>query len=95
MARAVEITDGPYTDQGVLLIDLRYNSLEQLFDGMNLAKGGYVYLTDSNGDLIYHPNGQLISSGLAMENNDNTAILRDGNYQEQWQGQTGSIYKNK
>ena len=88
MARAVEITDGPYTDQGVLLIDLRYNSLEQLFDGMNLAKGGYVYLTDSNGDLIYHPNGQLISSGLAMENNDNTAILRDGNYQEQWQGQT-------
>ncbi len=41
---------------------------------MNLAKGGYVYLTDSNGDLIYHPNGQLISSGLAMENNDNTAI---------------------
>lgn len=88
VARAVEITDGPYTDQGVLLIDLRYNSLEQLFDGMNLAKGGYVYLTDSNGDLIYHPNGQLISSGLAMENNDNTAILRDGNYQEQWQGQT-------
>ena len=71
-----------------MLIDLRYNSLEQLFDGMNLAKGGYVYLTDSNGDLIYHPNGQLISSGLAMENNDNTAILRDGNYQEQWQGQT-------
>ena len=56
VARAVEITDGPYTDQGVLLIDLRYNSLEQLFDGMNLAKGGYVYLTDSNGDLIYHPN---------------------------------------
>ena len=38
VARAVEITDGPYTDQGVLLIDLRYNSLEQLFDGMNLAK---------------------------------------------------------
>ena len=26
VARAVEITDGPYTDQGVLLIDLRYNS---------------------------------------------------------------------
>ena len=67
VARAVEITDGPYTDQGVLLIDLRYNSLEQLFDGMNLAKGGYVYLTDSNGNLIYHPDGQLISSGIVAE----------------------------
>ena len=30
VARAVEITDGPYTDQGVLLIDLRYNSLALL-----------------------------------------------------------------
>ena len=36
--RAVEITDGPYTDQGVSRIDLRYNSLEQLFDGMNLER---------------------------------------------------------
>ena len=91
VARAVEITDGPYTDQGVLLIDLRYNSLEQLFDGMNLAKGGYVYLTDSNGNLIYHPDGQLISSGIVAENNDNTAVLKDGNYQEQWQGQTRMV----
>ena len=91
MARAVEITDGPYTDQGVLLIDLRYNSLEQLFDGMNLAKGGYVYLTDTNGNLIYHPDGQLISSGIVAENNDNTAMLKDGNYQEQWQGQTRMV----
>ena len=91
VARAVEITDGPYTDQGVILIDLRYNSLEQLFEGMSLAKGGYVYLTDSNGELIYHPDGQLISSGLVAENNENTAVLRDGNYQEQWQGQTRMV----
>ena len=36
LSRAVEITQGPSTDQGVLLIDIRYNSLEQLFDGVNL-----------------------------------------------------------
>ena len=95
VARAVEITDGPYTDQGVLLIDLRYNSLEQLFDGMNLAKGGYVYLTDSNGDLIYHPNGQLISSGIVMENNDNTAMLKGWKLSGAMAGtDPGSIYKN-
>ena len=49
LSRAVEITQGPSTDQGVLLIDIRYSSLEQLFDGVNLGNGGYVYLISSSG----------------------------------------------
>ena len=63
LSRAVEITQGPSTDQGVLLIDIRYNSLEQLFDGVNLGNGGYVYLISSDGEIIYHPRAQLIDSG--------------------------------
>ena len=47
VTRAVAITQGPYTDQGVLLIDIRYNSLEQLFDSVSLGNGGYVYLISS------------------------------------------------
>ena len=64
LSRAVEITRGPSTDQGVLLIDIRYSSLEQLFDGVNLGNGGYVYLISSSGEIIYHPQAQLLTQEL-------------------------------
>lgn len=86
LSRAVEITQGPYTDQGVLLIDIRYSSLEELFDGVNLANGGYVYLISSDGEIIYHPMAQLIDSGLVKENNKEAAGLRDGNYEQEFHG---------
>lgn len=87
LSRAVEITNGPYTDQGVLLIDIRYNSLEQLFDGVNLGNGGYAYLISSDGEIIYHPRAQLIDSGIVKENNLEAAGLRDGNYKEVFGGE--------
>ena len=86
LSRAVEITQGPHTEQGVLLIDIRYNSLEQLFDGVNLGNGGYMYLISSEGEIIYHPKAQLIDSGQEMENNREAASYRDGNYTEIFQG---------
>ena len=87
MSRAVEITNGPYTDQGVLLIDIRYNSLERLFDGVNLGNGGYAYLISSDGEIIYHPKAQLIDSGIVRENNLEAAGLKDGNYEEVFDGE--------
>ena len=58
MSRAVEITNGPYTDQGVLLIEI-----------------------------IYHPKAQLIDSGIVKENNQESAGLKDGNYEEVFDGE--------
>ena len=86
VTRAVEITQGPYTDQGVLLIDIRYNSLEQLFDSVSLGNGGYVYLISSGGDIIYHPRAQLLDSGIARENNVKASEYRDGNHEELFEG---------
>ena len=59
----VEITEGSSTEQGVLLIDIRYDSLEQLFDEITLGNGGYVYLIGTDGELIYHPESQLCIPG--------------------------------
>lgn len=84
LSRAVEITQGSSTTQGVLLIDIRYDSLEQLFD-VALGNGGYAYLMSSDGELIYHPKIQLIDSGIYEENNLAAAGYRDGNYREQFQ----------
>ena len=87
MSRAVEITKGPYTDQGVLLIDMRYDGLEEFFDGVTLGNQGYVYLMDGDGEIIYHPMAQLLYSGVRTENNLQAASYRDGNHQEVFEGQ--------
>lgn len=86
MSRAVEITEGPFTNQGVLLLDLRYSSLEQMLNEMKLGNDGYLYLISGNGEIIYHPKAQLIHSGLAKENNEMAASYRDGSHRETFMG---------
>ena len=87
VTRAVELTQGADTHQGVLLIDVRYDSLEQLFNGVSLGNGGYVYLIGNDGEIIYHPDAQLIYSGHEEENHQAAAGYRDGGYKEEFQGE--------
>lgn len=86
LSRAVELTSGTSTAQGVLLVDISYSSLEQLFDGVTAGKGGYVYLISSDGALLYHPKMQLIDSGRMQENNLAAAGYKDGNHLEEFGG---------
>lgn len=91
LSRAVEITQGTTTNQGVLLLDIRYSSLEQLLDNVTLGNGGYVYLMSNDGELIYHPKLQLIDSGQEEENNLVAAGYRDGNHKERFNGEERTI----
>lgn len=91
LSRAVEITKGTSTDQGVLLIDISYGSLQQLLDGVSMGSQGYLYLLSSGGELIYHPKIQLIDAGLEQENIQTAAGYRDGNYQETFQGKKRDV----
>lgn len=86
LSRAVEITNGTSTSQGVLLVDISYASLEQLFDGINMGRGGYFYIINSNGEILYHPKMQLIDSGWEEENNIQAAGYSDGNNEEIFAG---------
>lgn len=65
---AVELTHGTSTSQGVLLVDIRYSSLEQLFGGITTGRGGYFYMISGNGEILYHPQMQLLDSGWVQEN---------------------------
>ncbi|WP_077610534.1 sensor histidine kinase [Clostridium sp. Marseille-P2415] len=91
LSRAVELTEGTSTTQGVLLVDLSYSSLEHLFDGVTTGKGGYVYLISNDGEILYHPKIQLIDSGRMQENNKIAAGYKDGNHREEFQGKTRII----
>ena len=79
---AAEITEGKSVTTGILLIDLRYNGISELFNSIKLTNNGYVYLISRDGRIIYHPRHQLIATGL-WENaalDADLAGYRDGDY---------------
>ncbi len=87
LTRAVEITHGTSTEQGILLLDIRYSSLQQILDNITLGNQGYLYMVSSSGDLIYHPRMQMIETGQMSENTAMAADYRDGSFRERYEGE--------
>lgn len=86
MSRAVEITVGGSTEQAVLLIEMAYQGIEEVLDEVTLGNGGYIYLMDSKGEIIWHPKFELIASGRVKENNLVAAGYDDGSREEVFNG---------
>ena len=91
LTRAVEITHGTATEQGILLIDIRYSSLQQMLEDISLGNQGYLYMIGSDGELIYHPKMQLIETGQMSENISAATGYRDGNYKEVYNGEERNV----
>ena len=51
----------------VLLVDLNFRVIEQLARSVQLGPRGYLFITDADGSIIYHPQQQLIYSDLVSE----------------------------
>ena len=91
LSRHVQLTRDGATEGGVLLVDMSFSGIEQVCRDVTLGSGGYLYLIDGDGELIYHPRQQLIYTGLLAENNRAAAEYRDGSHQEKFQGQTRQV----
>ena len=87
LSRYVQLTREGSTYSGVLLVDMGFSGIEQVCRDVELANGGYIYLTDAEGEIIYHPRQQLIYAGLETENNLAAAALPDGAHAETFQGE--------
>lgn len=88
LSRAVELTDNGNSTLGVLLVDMNYSSIEQLFGKANSDNSSeYVYLVDSNGEIIYHPKQKLIYTNLYEENNMEAISYEDGSHEEVFEGE--------
>ncbi len=87
LSRAVELTKSGNSTLGVLLVDMNYSSIEQILEKANSDNvTEYLYLMDSNGEIIYHPKQQLINSGIYSENNLETVHYEDGNREDVYDG---------
>ncbi|MCD8083766.1 MAG: histidine kinase, partial [Clostridiales bacterium] len=94
MSRSVELIHGTSTEQGVLLVDMSYTSLRQLLENIRLVNGGYLYLVGGMGEVIYHPQMQLLGSGFSEfeeEGAEDVSSYRDGSYLESVRGEKRDI----
>ena len=70
---------------GVFFVDLNYNSIRELCERISLGNKGYIYILDKDGSIVYHPQQQLIYSGMkheliseVMESTDSSFLTEDG-----------------
>lgn len=91
LSRGVEITRSGSTSSGILLVDMNFSGIEQLLNMANSGDMGYMYLMDQEGQIIYHPQQNLIYSDLVEENNAAAITYDDGKHEEIFQGEERGI----
>lgn len=65
---------------GILLVDVNFKSIDELSKRVSLGKRGYVYIIDALGNIVYHPQQQLIYAGLKYENIERVLSYSYGKY---------------
>lgn len=61
-------------------LDLSFSSISSYINNVGIGQRGYCFLMDTDGNIIYHPQQQLIYSGLKSEDTSALAALEDGAY---------------
>ncbi|MBC8078782.1 MAG: sensor histidine kinase [Gorillibacterium sp.] len=87
MSKGVEFTQGGQTVKGILLIDVNFRIIDELCRRVSLGKRGYVYLLDPVGNLIYHPQQQLIYLNLKRENVERALNYSYGSFKDELDGE--------
>lgn len=65
---------------GVLLVDLNYSVINDLCNKIKLGKKGYIFILDQDGNIVYHPQQQLIYSSLKTEMIDQVMSSNTNNF---------------
>ena len=60
--------------------DLSFSSISSYINNVSIGQRGYCFLIDRDGNIIYHPQQQLLYAGLKSEDTEALSALRDGTY---------------
>lgn len=58
-------------------VDISFYNIASYVDDVGIGQHGYCYIADDNGNIVYHPQQQLIYARLKEENHD---IMENGTY---------------
>ncbi|MDB4865890.1 MAG: histidine kinase [Cohnella sp.] len=81
MSKSIKLTVGGQETNAVLLVDVNFKMIDDLSRSVKLGQKGYAYIIDeSAGNIIYHPQQQLIYAGLKYENVEQALKYTYGSY---------------
>ena len=73
--------DGPGEERWAAL-DIRCGDISSYINGVGIGQRGYCFLMDAEGNIVYHPQQQLLYSELKRENIALISALPDGSHVE-------------
>ena len=76
---AAKKSEAPVFENGVYIaVDFSFVKLADYIDKVGVGSHGYCYIADNGGNVIYHPQQQMIFSGLKSESNEPVSKLSGG-----------------
>jgi two-component system sensor histidine kinase YesM len=66
---------------------MNFSVIEEVCSQVELGKRGYIYVVDKSGNIIYHPQQQVIYAGLKDENIQKALEIGSGSYVEKHGGE--------
>ena len=66
LSRSISNSASPGVN-GIFFVDLNYNAIRALCENISLGNRGYIYILDQSGSIVFHPQQQLIYSGMKQE----------------------------
>lgn len=67
-----------FSQQVFVAIDFKFSSIAKYINKVSIGQRGYCYIVNSKGEIIYHPQQQMLFSGLKEENAKEVSALSDG-----------------
>ncbi|MGE7612747.1 MULTISPECIES: sensor histidine kinase [unclassified Paenibacillus] len=68
ISKLIQYQENGVLKTGILLMDFNFRTIDELSKQVKLGKRGYAYILDQLGNIVYHPQQQLIYAGLKYEN---------------------------
>ncbi len=72
----------PEGEERIVVMDIRFSQIASYVDNVGIGSHGYCFIVDGEGNMIYHPQQQLIYAGLKEEMAAGMVRRPDGTYQE-------------
>lgn len=91
LSRQTDIFDNGIVSNGILLVNMNFSAIDELCSNVGLGKRGYMYIINKDGNIIYHPQQQLIYAGLKKENLSFAVNQKQGNYIQDYNGEQAVV----
>lgn len=81
ISQGMAVRDEAGSMKAIVLIDLNYSSIEGILSNVMPKEQGYIYLLSDIGEMVYHPQQQLIFNKVKDENTDIITTI-DNNHEQ-------------